>query len=217
MKKVIFAIAVITGLSFTFTSCKLDDVSASSAISSSSDDAISDFTALATADTIRTKGGKGPGHGKGDDRGHGKGGDSIRVKLTEIEIATLPAAITSYISTNYAGATIKKAATNADKSKYFIGILKADATKAMLEFDGTGAFVNERSGKHKGTSIDISTLSSTITTYISTNYAGSTIQKAFKSPEGTLVVVKKSDGTFVGALFNADGTFNKEVSVKPKK
>lgn len=213
MKKVIFAIAVITGLSFTFTSCKLDDVSASSAISSSSDDTISDFTALATADTIKTKGGKGPGHGKG----HGKGGDSTKVKLTEIEISALPAAITSYISSNYAGATIKKAATNADKSKYFVGILKSDSTKAMLEFDGTGAFVNERSGKHKGTSIDISTLSVTITGYISTNYAGSTIQKAFKSTLGTLVVVKKSDGTYVGALFNADGTFNKEVSVKPKK
>lgn len=211
MKKVIFAIAIITGLSFTFTSCKLEDVSANASSVSSSDDAISDFTALATADTIKTKGPK--GHGKG----HGKGGDSTRVKLTEIEISALPAAITSYISTNYAGATIKKAATNADKSKYFVGILKSDSTKAMLEFDGTGAFVNERSGKHKGTSIDISTLSATITGYISTNYAGSTIQKAFKSTLGTLVVVKKSDGTYVGVLFNTDGTFNKEVSVKPKK
>jgi hypothetical protein len=217
MKKVIFAIAVICGLSFSFVSCQQDNVDAvdnTAAVASSSD--LSDFTALAVADTVKGKGGK--GHGKGQGKGHGKG-DSTKIQLTEIDITTLPATITSYISTNYAGSTIKKAAQNSDKTAYYVGILKSDSTKACLEFTAAGAFVNERTGKQHlhGTKIEVSALSQTIKDYIASKYAGATTLRAMQLSTGFLVDLKKADGTYIGVLFNTDGTFNKEVTIKPKR
>jgi hypothetical protein len=63
-------------------------------------------------------------------------------KLTKVEVAALPAAITSYVTSKYAGATIKHAGTNAD-GVYFVAIVQADNTKKVLQFDAKGVFVQE--------------------------------------------------------------------------
>ena len=64
-----------------------------------------------------------------------------KAKLTKIEVSALPAAITSYISTTYAGAEIKQAGTNA-AGEYFVGIL-VDAKVKVLLFKADGTFNKE--------------------------------------------------------------------------
>jgi Putative beta-lactamase-inhibitor-like, PepSY-like len=213
MKKVFLALFAICGFSFAFVSCKLStvDPNATAAVSNAADAAVADFTALATADTIKKD--KGPKHG------HDKPDSTKKIQLTQIDLAALPNAITTYISTNYVGSTINKAAQNADKTKYFVSITKADGTKALLEFDSAGAFVNERTHKEhlKGTKIEVSALPAIITAYIAKNYAGSTTKRAIQTTAGYLVDIVKADTTVVGLLFNTDGTFVKEVAIKPKK
>lgn len=79
-----------------------------------------------------------------------------KAKLTAVDIATLPASVTSYVSKNYAGYTIKHAGTNAD-GNLFIGISN-DTTRVVLVFDSAGTFVkvadippmNGGRGKGKG-------------------------------------------------------------------
>ncbi|MDI9878143.1 PepSY-like domain-containing protein [Flectobacillus longus] len=79
-----------------------------------------------------------------------------KAKLTAVDITTLPASVASYVTTNYAGYTIKKAGTNAD-GNLFVGIAN-DTTRVVLVFDSTGTFVkvadippmNGGRGKGKG-------------------------------------------------------------------
>lgn len=65
--------------------------------------------------------------------------------LTAVDAATLPAAITTYISTNYAGATIKEALKDA-KENYMVAIT-VNSTIKLLLFDATGAFLKVAEGK----------------------------------------------------------------------
>jgi Putative beta-lactamase-inhibitor-like, PepSY-like len=64
-----------------------------------------------------------------------------RAKLNEIDIATLPASVSAYVTANYAGYTIKKAGKDAD-GNILVGI-KNDAGHKVLKFDAAGKFVEE--------------------------------------------------------------------------
>ena len=64
-----------------------------------------------------------------------------KAKLTEVDIATLPASVGTYVTANYAGFTIKKAGKDAD-GNLLVGI-KNDATHKVLKFDSTGVFKEE--------------------------------------------------------------------------
>ena len=64
-----------------------------------------------------------------------------KAKLVQVDIATLPASVTAYVTTNYAGYTIKKAGKDAD-GNVLVGI-KNDAGHKVLKFDSTGKFVAE--------------------------------------------------------------------------
>jgi hypothetical protein len=64
-----------------------------------------------------------------------------KAKLTKIEITALPSTITDYITSSYAGATSKLAATN-DAGEYFVGILQDDKVKILL-FNADGTFNKE--------------------------------------------------------------------------
>lgn len=144
-------------------------------------------------------------------KGGGKGKD-----LKEIDVATLPTSITDYVSANYAGATIKKAATDTD-GNYFVVITKADGTTVGLAFDSAGAFVKVLEPKGKGhlTALDVTKLPDGVTTYVSTNYAGSTIEKAYTNKDGSIFVsVKLADGTTVRLMFDANGKFVKVLKKK---
>lgn len=62
-------------------------------------------------------------------------------QLTEVDVASLPAAITEYITKTYAGATIKKAGKD-EKGNYHLMIEK-DGKPVGLLFDAIGVFQKE--------------------------------------------------------------------------
>ena len=62
-------------------------------------------------------------------------------KLTKVEAAALPAAITTYITAKYAGATVKHAG-KAEDGSYYVAI-EQGTTKKVLQFDAAGVFKQE--------------------------------------------------------------------------
>ncbi|WP_304237881.1 PepSY-like domain-containing protein [Jiulongibacter sediminis] len=70
-------------------------------------------------------------------------------KGTAVDVADLPTAITDYISTNYADATIEKARLHDDGS-YGVLILQSDDTYLGVGFDADSNFVSEFNMKDKG-------------------------------------------------------------------
>ncbi|KAB7726122.1 hypothetical protein F5984_24905 [Rudanella paleaurantiibacter] len=155
-------------------------------------------------------GGKGKGHNHPG--GPGERGPN---SFTSIDVATLPAAITSYVTTKYASSTISGAAQNAEK--LYVVFVKTTTDRVVLEFNADGSFKQEvvRPGRGKGsfTDVAIADLPQTISAYIKSTYAGSTIKKAAKSnvDGGFVVWITKADGTNVGLSFGADGAFKQEI------
>jgi len=199
MKKLTIITLFFVGIAAFMTSCNLDNVSP---FSLGGDSDSLDLLALAST-----------GDSTASDTTHHRHG---KHKVTEIEVSALPAAITSYISTNYAGATIDRAGTLEDGS-YVVKITKADATSVGLKFDSAGAFVAEKTPKAKPTHIAVADLPAAITAYITTNYAGATIKHAVQHADGTYgVLVQKADNTMVGVGFDAAGNFTAEMTPREK-
>jgi Putative beta-lactamase-inhibitor-like, PepSY-like len=96
-------------------------------------------------------------------------GDGVKVAA-----ADLPAAITTYISTNYAGKTITKAEKSATKYE----VVLSDATQ--LEFSLTGAFLEVSKADKKVSDDKKEALPQVIIDYITKNYQTATITKAEK-------------------------------------
>ncbi|WP_461089206.1 PepSY-like domain-containing protein [Spirosoma gilvum] len=175
--------------------------------------------------------------------------------VTAVDVASLPAAITTYITTNYAGATIKEALKDS-KGNYAVAIVQ-NSTLKLLVFTADGAFVKEADGLKRGhrdsthhapgdsahhpkgdslhhpkptpgdsahhprpggpgsTTVDVSSLPGAITTYINTNYAGATIEKAAQDKNSDyLVAILTSDKKRVLLLFGSDGTFKRAITGK---
>ncbi|MBD2757861.1 PepSY-like domain-containing protein [Spirosoma validum] len=148
----------------------------------------------------KDRGGKGHG-GKG-----GKGGD--RDSLTRVTVANLPTAITSYITTNYASATIVTAALDATRG--YLVMIKQGTDRKTLLFGTDGTFTQEivRGLGKDYTTINASALPTAVTSYITTKYAGATIKVAGKSSTGQFkVVIQPTSGRTIELLFAADGTF----------
>ncbi len=134
-------------------------------------------------------------------------------KLTELAEADIPAAVSAYITTTYAGATLKFAAKD-QSGNVVVGITLADGTHKGLLFDSAGTFKEElkQYKKHaKLTEVAVADLPATITGYVTTNYAGATIKHAGKNEAGEYFVMLAVGGKPVVLLFNADGTFNKAL------
>ncbi len=145
------------------------------------------------------------GHKQG---GHGHSGFG-RGSLSQVAITDLPATITSYIATTYAGSTINVAGKDATRG-YIVMITLTDGTRKALLFNTDGTFAQEvvRGLKGTYTAIDAATLPAAITGYITTNYAGSTIRVAGKSTTGQFkVIIQQSTGQLAELTFAADGTF----------
>jgi uncharacterized lipoprotein NlpE involved in copper resistance len=152
-----------------------------------------------------------------------------RKKVTKIAVTDLPATVSSYISSKYAGATVDYAAKD-DAGNFLVAITQDGVAKALL-FNADGTFNEElalkdgpgRMGGPRGKGpgpgkkgsleqIAVTDLPATITSYISANYAGAEVKTAAKdSTRGYLVMIVVSDQAKT-LLFNTDGTFNKEVS-----
>jgi outer membrane lipoprotein-sorting protein len=137
-------------------------------------------------------------------------------KLTSIEITALAASITTYINTNYAGATIKFAGKD-DKGQTVVG-LELNSVRTGLLFDANGAFVQklEKFGqKSKLTKVEVAALPTTITAYVTANYATFTIKRAGTDADGNFIVGIKNDTDHKVLKFDATGKFVEEMAIPP--
>ncbi|HEV7348056.1 hypothetical protein [Telluribacter sp.] len=130
-------------------------------------------------------------------------------KLTEVATADLPAAVTAYISSTYAGATILFAGKDAE-GKLVVAVKKADGTHVGVLFKADGTFAQElqRHGKKaKLTPVEVSALPGSIPGYIGTNYSGAEIKHAGTNADGNYFVHIVSGDTNRVLVFDADGAF----------
>ncbi|MFT4735517.1 MAG: hypothetical protein ACI9DJ_002596 [Algoriphagus sp.] len=198
MKNVKFAWLFVLGLMITMASCDQQDVEPLA----HDESAMLDLMFLATIEdstnTFRNHKGK--------------------CDLTEVAVDELSAAITDYITANYAGASIKRAGTSVEKGIYAVAIKKADETFAGIIFDLEGNFVKEKTRGPKGTAVAAEDLPSAITDYITANYDGASISKARVHEDGRYgVLLTLADETYQGVGFDADGNFVGEFSMKNKR
>lgn len=199
MKHLKFALVLLFGGSVAFTSCESLNLNPSS---SDGESAMMDMLFLATTedstDVIR-------GH-------HGQ------CNLTEIALEDLPAAITDYISANYPNSTIDRAGQNGNNGSFAVKITKEDGTIAGLLFNSDGGFIAEKTRGARPEPIDVSSLPSAITDYITANYEGATIHKAFQGNDGNYgVMLILADDSFLGVGFDSAGNYLGELSMKDLK
>jgi hypothetical protein len=134
-------------------------------------------------------------------------------KLAELPEAEIPAAVTAYITTTYAGATLKFAAKD-QSGNAVIGITLADGTHKGLLFDVSGTFKEElkQYKKHaKLTEVAVADLPATVTGYVTTSYAGAVIKHAGKNEAGQYFVLITTANKPLVLLFEADGSFSKAL------
>lgn len=221
MKKLLFLGIAFVG--FSLASCNKDILSPDSQLSNFSANAGVGDAGTASADTTRMP----------------------PPKLDSIAISALPSTITSYISSNYAGATVQKAGK--DKDGNFVVLISQNNTPKGLLFNSSGVFQKElpappqgkggaKGGQQGGpmgqgggtagqgqqappqlTAVDVKNLPSAITTYISTKYTGATVDKAGTDKDGNYVVLILVNNQPKGLLFDAKGTFQKELPPPPQK
>jgi hypothetical protein len=161
---------------------------------------------------------------------------------TSVTATNLPAAITTYLTTNYAGYTFIKAFSTAlttastTKDSYVVAIIfnnkpvaikfAADGTfKAVLELrEGNdmredrdhhvgGCFEN-RNAAHRD-SLALSALATTIKTYMTTTYPKDTLKSAWLSKDGSIVLLSKNV-TYFSNVFTITGTFVVRNSIASK-
>ncbi|GAB3955702.1 hypothetical protein GCM10028805_43910 [Spirosoma harenae] len=180
--------------------------------------------------------------------------------FTVVDASSLPAAITTFITTNYAGASVKEAVKD-DKGNYLVAITLNNTLKLLL-FKDDGTFVKEASAGKRGphdrdsthhskdstrhhapgdslghpkrpmgdslnhprpggtgpqaTTVAVSSLPAAITSYVNTNYAGATIEKAVQDKPSSdyLILIVTTDKKRVLLLFSSDGTFKKALAGK---
>lgn len=142
-----------------------------------------------------------------------------RGKLTEVAVADLSQPVTAYISTTYTGSEVKYAAKD-EAGMVIVAVKLADGSVVGLLFNADGSFKQELKPhlrKAKLTKIEISAMPAAVTTYVTSTYAGYTIVQAAQNGDGQYVVGAKLNDKIVVLLFNADGTFNKELTRPGKR
>lgn len=136
---------------------------------------------------------------------------------TPVAVSDLLLAIKTYISVNYAGAAINVAHSETGGS-FDVLITAADGSKIKLDFTADGTFESARvfriNGNHKHnhagiqTPVAIADLAASITTYITTTYAGATITSAHKESDGSFdVFITTAAGANLNLNFSATGEF----------
>jgi hypothetical protein len=139
---------------------------------------------------------KGKKKGKGYDKGE------------KIDVADLPDAVKTYISTNYSDLTIERAKIN--HNDQFMVKVTGDL---ILVFDADGNFIEEHEFMNRhgfdGSQIDIATLPTLVTDYVTANYANATIKVAFLK-EGKYFVGLTTDTGKKMLIFDSEGIFIEE-------
>ncbi|MBP6181261.1 PepSY-like domain-containing protein [Flavobacterium sp.] len=136
---------------------------------------------------------------------------------TQVAVADLLPAITTYITTNYVGATIISAHLESE-GDFDVFITTADGNKMKIKFNVAGAFVSVKifkaSGNHKHKHdtnqipVAIADLITNIKAYITTNYSGATITSAHKESDNTFdVLITTATGAHLNLNFSAAGEF----------
>jgi hypothetical protein len=152
---------------------------------------------------------------------------------------SLPSAVTEYLTTNYAGNTFHKAfaikSSDLTTTGYVVIVYYNDKPVG-LQFDVDGNFVkvleqrekgdfhgrgwhrggrfDGREGKHRDT-VALSVLPSAVTSYMTANYAGDTLVKAFKNRDSSLVVVSKNNGLYA-TIFDVNNVFQSRGQLPAK-
>jgi len=161
-------------------------------------------------------------------------------KRDSIAESALPASVSDYLSSNYSGFTFGKAFSIVDNSGTTTGyvvVIYYSGNPVGIQFDQSGAFVKvleqrekgdlDERGWHRGgrfekrggygiDTIAITSLPSTITAYLSTNYPGDTLVKAFVNRDTSYLVLSRNNGLFA-TVFDAAGNFVKRVQLPSRE
>jgi hypothetical protein len=155
------------------------------------------------------------------DRGGGSDSTAHCMRGDTLDVASLPQAITDYLTANYPTATVVTAVSKRDGRAFAVEL--SDGT--ILIFRGNGDLLGEcgnlpthPGGPHgpggpgnpdggclSGDTLTIADLPAGVTDYVSANYANTTIQTVVSKRNGLAFAVGLSDGTVL--IFKADGTF----------
>ncbi len=171
-------------------------------------------------------------------------GDSVYIVGTcashhhtdSIAFSSLPAAVDTYLTANYAGYTFQKAFTDNDAAGTLAGyvvVIKFNDKPVGLKFDATGALVKvleQREGRDLGgrgfhhggrfedrdglkrDTIVLTALPFAITSYFATNYSQDTLVRAFKGKDNSIVILSVN-GSPYATVFDANGAFVKRSAL----
>jgi hypothetical protein len=143
---------------------------------------------------------KGKKKGKKKEKGYNKG--------EKIDTADLSNAVKTYISTNYPDVTIERAKIN--HNNQFMVKVSGDL---ILVFDADGNFIKEYEFVNRhgfdGSQIDITTLPTLVTDYVTGNYTNATVKVAFLK-EGKYFVGLTTDTGKKMVIFDSEGIFIEE-------
>lgn len=153
--------------------------------------------------------------------------------------SALPTVITTYLTTNYAGYTFKKAFKITTKAGVLSGytvVITYNGKPIGLQFDATGVFVkvleqrepndhagagwhpggrfDNRNGLH-GDTIAVTALPATIKAYFSANYPTDTLLHAVVTKDTSYIVFSTNKGLYATA-FTSKLVFSKRVQLYPK-
>ena len=176
-------------------------------------------------------------------------GDSIYVvgacaprhRTNSVAFSSLPSAIGTYLTANYAGYTFKKAFTDKDtlgNTAGYVVMIDYNGKPVGLKFDAAGAFVkvleqreghdlDRANGFHEGghfedrdgmkrDTIAIRALPASITSYFASNYVTDTLVRAFKGKDNTIIVLSINNGPFA-TVFDANGAFVKRTALPARE
>lgn len=178
------------------------------------------------------------GSGSSSDTLYAMGACKRGNKKTSVEFTTLPASISTYLSSNYIGYTFLKAFQITNESSAAIDsyavMIQFNNKPVALKFDSAGTFVKvfeiregrnmkgkggwhlggcfeNRDGKQRDT-IAISSLSLVIKTYMSSVYASDTLVHAFVNKDQSIIVISKNASYFATA-FSSSNLFLKRIQL----
>lgn len=157
-----------------------------------------------------------------------------RVQIAESE---LPGSVSTYLTANYAGYTFTKAfAVNdsAGTTVSYVVVIYFNSKPVGLEFDALGNFTrvleqrekgdfdgpghggrfHNRDGKHRDT-IAPANLPAAVLAYMSANYAGDTLVRAFTACDSSIIVISQN-GVAFATTFDPAGAYISRVQVQAR-
>lgn len=164
----------------------------------------------------------------------GKGGSRDSINET-----SLPTSAQDYLQANYTGYTFARAFAINNSSHAvtgYVAVIFYNEKPVGIQFDSNGNFVKILEQREKGDlkgkgwhhggrfgdrgnpqkdSIALSTLPTSVITYMSSNFGSDTLLKAYTNRDSTLVLLSNNSGIFA-TVFNGAGAFVKRVQLPAK-